>query len=145
MADRRAVPEATDVTPSLLPFVRRLRVWSDDDLHVLRSARSHEPVYANPAELRKDVRDLLERLAYEESRVSQAYGAPWPEHDRTIEEARQICPEAVKLLESRIAYLVERFDGHQRIIRRDQDEAFRLLGRVRRNVSRAWRYRKAVA
>ena len=54
---------------------QRLREWSIDELHVLRSARMHEPVYQNPAELRADVRWLLSdltmyRKAWNKSRES---------------------------------------------------------------------------
>lgn len=37
----------------------RLRAWSMDEVHVVRSVRTHEPIYANPGELRADVRGLL--------------------------------------------------------------------------------------
>lgn len=40
--------------------VDRLREWSQDDLHLIQSVRQYEPTYANPADLRKDVRSLLD-------------------------------------------------------------------------------------
>lgn len=42
--------------------IARLREWSRDELHLTQSARMHEPVYANPAALRADVRTLLALL-----------------------------------------------------------------------------------
>lgn len=41
---------------------QRLREWSIDELHLVRSVRHHEPVYRNPGELRGDVRWLLAEL-----------------------------------------------------------------------------------
>lgn len=46
----------------------RLREWSRDDLHVTQSVRFHEPVYANPTEIRRDVREILAALAACEAR-----------------------------------------------------------------------------
>ena len=43
--------------------VVRLREWSQDDLHFTQSVRFHEPTYRNPAELRRDVRAVLDALA----------------------------------------------------------------------------------
>lgn len=37
----------------------RLREWTDDDLHLGQSVRFHEPTYKNPAEIRRDVRELI--------------------------------------------------------------------------------------
>ena len=45
---------------------RRLREWSQDDIHLIQSVRMHEPTYRKPSLLRADVRAFLadrDRLA----------------------------------------------------------------------------------
>jgi hypothetical protein len=61
------------VSEQALEALERLRVWSQDDLHLLRSARMHEPVYANPAALRSDIRALLDHANQVKGELAQAH------------------------------------------------------------------------
>ena len=54
---------------------RRLREWSQDDIHLIQSVRMHEPTYRKPSLLRADVRAFLadrDRLAGEVDRRTEA-------------------------------------------------------------------------
>lgn len=50
----------------------RLREWSADDLHLGQSVRHWKPTYPNPAALRKDMRDALDRLEAAARDLAQA-------------------------------------------------------------------------
>lgn len=86
----------------------RLLDWSDDALHEGRSVRHFEPVYKNPAALRRDVRELLaDRAALVAERDAQAGLA------ETRKQSRRMYRERAEKAEAELEQAVAERDRYR--------------------------------